>query len=419
MRHLKALGVCLFLALLAIIPLGYGGYLPFPQSPPATSGSVLTSTSAGVMSWVSPLPLANGGTNATSKSTAFDSLSPMTTSGDVIVGGASGTGTRAACATANTVLHGGTPPACSAVVSADVSGAIAISHGGTGQTTQTAGFDALSPMTTSGDIIVGGTSGTGTRSACATANTVLRGGTPAACGALVNADIPATLDSKTITNSTIGNTNTIAVKDSNFTIRSAANVVNFAWFDASLITTGLGRLFTFPNAAGKLVIDSIDNAFTNKQTITASTAQTGLAVNGVSGNYTVDFENGASAGNSFGLLVKAGGNASDYSMVIENRSGVDRLLVRGDGAISMIGSVSITGTGGNVTHGCNIQTGTTTSGTGSKTCANTGEGVTGGGCVKTAGSGFTVASYPSSFNTWRCDDSAADNITIYAICCAN
>ena len=36
-------------------------------------------------------------------------------------------------------------------------------HGGTGATTKSAGFDALSPMTTSGDIIYGGTSGNGTR----------------------------------------------------------------------------------------------------------------------------------------------------------------------------------------------------------------------------------------------------------------
>lgn len=40
---------------------------------------------------------------------------------------------------------------------------IAIANGGTGQTTQTAAFDALSPMTASGDLIYGGASGTGTR----------------------------------------------------------------------------------------------------------------------------------------------------------------------------------------------------------------------------------------------------------------
>lgn len=40
---------------------------------------------------------------------------------------------------------------------------IALNKGGTGQTTKSAAFDALSPMTTAGDLIVGGASGTGTR----------------------------------------------------------------------------------------------------------------------------------------------------------------------------------------------------------------------------------------------------------------
>jgi hypothetical protein len=40
---------------------------------------------------------------------------------------------------------------------------VALNKGGTGQTTKAAAFDALQPMTTSGDIIYGGASGTGTR----------------------------------------------------------------------------------------------------------------------------------------------------------------------------------------------------------------------------------------------------------------
>lgn len=105
--------VCLVLLFFAIVPLARGGYLPFPQSPPATSGSVLTSTSTGVMSWVSPLPLANGGTSGTSKSTAFDALSPMSAAGDIIYGGTSGTGTRLAKGTANQLVgmnNGATAP---------------------------------------------------------------------------------------------------------------------------------------------------------------------------------------------------------------------------------------------------------------------------------------------------------------------
>jgi len=44
-----------------------------------------------------------------------------------------------------------------------VTGLLPIANGGTGAGTQSAGFDALSPMTTSGDVIYGGTAGTGTR----------------------------------------------------------------------------------------------------------------------------------------------------------------------------------------------------------------------------------------------------------------
>ena len=45
----------------------------------------------------------------------------------------------------------------------NVTGTVAIANGGTGATSKAAAFDALSPMTTAGDMIYGGTSGTGTR----------------------------------------------------------------------------------------------------------------------------------------------------------------------------------------------------------------------------------------------------------------
>lgn len=53
---------------------------------------------------------------------------------------------------------------------------IALNKGGTGQTTKTAAFDALQPMTTGGDIIYGGASGTGTRLANGSAGQVLTSG---------------------------------------------------------------------------------------------------------------------------------------------------------------------------------------------------------------------------------------------------
>lgn len=53
---------------------------------------------------------------------------------------------------------------------------IALNKGGTGQTTKAAAFDALQPMTTGGDIIYGGASGTGTRLANGSSGQVLTSG---------------------------------------------------------------------------------------------------------------------------------------------------------------------------------------------------------------------------------------------------
>jgi len=56
---------------------------------------------------------------------------------------------------------------------ANVTGVVAIANGGTGQSAKTAAFNALSPMSAAGDIIYGGTAGTGTRLAKGTAGQVL------------------------------------------------------------------------------------------------------------------------------------------------------------------------------------------------------------------------------------------------------
>jgi len=69
------------------------------------------------------VPIAQGGTGQTSKASAFDALSPLTTAGDLLYGGASGTGTRLAAGSSTQLLHGGTTPSWSAVsLTADVTG---------------------------------------------------------------------------------------------------------------------------------------------------------------------------------------------------------------------------------------------------------------------------------------------------------
>lgn len=126
------------------------------------SGSTNTITNVSLTTGVTGiLPIANGGTNASTKTTAFDSLSPMTTGGDIIYGGASGTGLRLANGSNGQVLT---------------------SSGGTSAPTwmtPSPGFQ--NPMTTIGDIIIGDTGGTAIRLGATTNGFILTlvGGSPA------------------------------------------------------------------------------------------------------------------------------------------------------------------------------------------------------------------------------------------------
>lgn len=92
------------------------------------------------------LPVSNGGIGAATE-----------TAHGVLLGQGTSAVTATAVGASNTVLHGNSAadPTYSAVsLTADITGTLAISHGGTGQTTQTAAFDGLSPNTTKGDVTV-------------------------------------------------------------------------------------------------------------------------------------------------------------------------------------------------------------------------------------------------------------------------
>ncbi len=74
------------------------------------TGDVLISN-AGATSYNNTLPITKGGTGQITKAPAFDALQPMTTAGDIIVGGTAGTGTRLGIGSLNQVLTvaGGIP----------------------------------------------------------------------------------------------------------------------------------------------------------------------------------------------------------------------------------------------------------------------------------------------------------------------
>lgn len=117
------------------------------------------------ISLVTPVSLANGGTGQTSSTAAFNALSPMTTAGDLLFENATPTVARLGIGTAGFVLTSVSGlPAWAILPGANVSsatGTLPIGNGGTGQTTASPAFNALSPVTTAGDLIIG----TGTNAA--------------------------------------------------------------------------------------------------------------------------------------------------------------------------------------------------------------------------------------------------------------
>ncbi len=155
-------------------------FLSISGSPITTSGTLAVSLSG------TALPVANGGTGLTSGTSGgvlyYSASGTLASSGAltentlVLGGGAGAAPTSLGAGTTTTVLHGnasGAPTYAAVSLTADITGTLAIGNGGTGQTTKAAAFDALSPMTTGGDIIYGGTSGTGTRLANGSAGQVL------------------------------------------------------------------------------------------------------------------------------------------------------------------------------------------------------------------------------------------------------
>jgi len=135
--------------------------------------------------------IANGGTGQNTKAAGFNALSPITTTGDLIVGSGLNAADRLAIGTTGQVLKStgttatwqnlgavtsvgmsvpaflsvaGSPVTSTGTFAVTLSGtALPVANGGTGQTTATAAFNALSPITTTGDLIIGNGTNSATR----------------------------------------------------------------------------------------------------------------------------------------------------------------------------------------------------------------------------------------------------------------
>lgn len=136
--------------------------------PGASAATVVTVGGVTASNVASGANAANAATDANTASTIVKRDASGNFSAGTITAALSGNATTATSAT-------------TATTAGNVSGVVAIANGGTGQSTKAPAFDALSPMTTGGDLIYGGASGTGTRLANGTAGEVLTstGGTTA------------------------------------------------------------------------------------------------------------------------------------------------------------------------------------------------------------------------------------------------
>lgn len=119
--------------------------------------------------------IANGGTGETTRQAAIDALAGAVTSGKYLRGNGTDVVMSAIQAADVPTLNQNTTGTAS-----NVTGTVAIANGGTGQTTATAAFNALNPMTTTGDIIYEASATTAARLPIGTTGQVLTvaGGIP-------------------------------------------------------------------------------------------------------------------------------------------------------------------------------------------------------------------------------------------------
>jgi hypothetical protein len=137
-------------------------FLSITGSPVTTSGTLAITYSG------TALPIANGGTGATTAAAAITALTGTQTAGRYLRSdGTNATLSAIQAADVPTLNQNTTGTAAS------VTGTVAIANGGTGQITAGAAFNALSPVTATGDLIIGNGTNSATKLAIGPNNFIL------------------------------------------------------------------------------------------------------------------------------------------------------------------------------------------------------------------------------------------------------
>jgi len=123
-----------------------------------TTGFTPSTGTSGAITLAGTLAIANGGSGQTTAQAAINAFAGAVTSGSYL----RGNGTNVVM---NTIQVADVPTLNQNTTgtAANVTGTVAIANGGTGQTTAGAAFNALSPITTTGDLILGNGSNSATR----------------------------------------------------------------------------------------------------------------------------------------------------------------------------------------------------------------------------------------------------------------
>jgi hypothetical protein len=208
----------------------------------ALTGNASTATSATTAGNVTGIvAIANGGSGASTAQTAINAFAGATTSGYYLRGNGTNvlmsaiqaadvptlnqntTGTAAnITASSNSTLTtlsalnlpGSQVSGNISGNAANVTGTVAIANGGTGQTTAAAGFNALSPITTTGDLILGNGTNSATRLGIGTNGYVLTSDGTTASWAAASGGVTQIVAGTNVTISPAGGTGAVTINAS-------------------------------------------------------------------------------------------------------------------------------------------------------------------------------------------------------------
>jgi len=215
-------------------------------------------------------------------------------------------------------------------------GTLPIGGGGTGQTTASAAFDALSGLTVAGDIIIGGASGARSKLAIGTANQLLRTNSGATAP-----EWASTLSGLTLTSPTI-NGATLATS----IIDAGQNTISNLPQHPGLKKTGAWMATGAPNGSNNGTWGTLNCPWTiinsGTNTFTGVSRQ---AISGINGGSDYRIANGGAGGSQGGFRVTANATVSFAQRNYNPRLDFKLKLFQTTAERVAMGFISSTGTG--------------------------------------------------------------------------